>query len=82
MRRLALRIGAPVAALLLAAVVAGGIRWGERREARAFVAARLAEADPAIRKVRELDGQVAAARADAFARYDAGDTATRRVSLE
>ncbi len=74
-RRLALHLGAPMSALLLVAAVAVGIRSSERRHDRAFVAARLLEADPAIREVRDLDARVASARADAFARYDAGDTA-------
>jgi eukaryotic-like serine/threonine-protein kinase len=73
-RRLALRIGAPLGVLLLAAAVALSIRWSERRQAHAFVAARLAEADQAFRRVEDLDAKVAAARVDAFARYDAADT--------
>ena len=74
LRHLTLRVGAPLGALALAAAVAGGIRWSERRQAHAFVAARLHEADPMTRELRDLDAQVEAARADAFAGYDAGDT--------
>ena len=40
----------------------------------AFVAARLAEADPAFRSFEDLDAKVSAARMDAFAPYDAADT--------
>ena len=72
-RRFALRIGAPVTVLLLVLAVVYAIRWSDRRQARAFVAARLAEAAPAIGELRDLDEKVSAARADAFARYDAGD---------
>jgi formylglycine-generating enzyme required for sulfatase activity len=72
-RRRALRIGAPVGALLLVALIAFAVRWGERRQAHAFVVARLAEADPKAREAVTLDAQVAAARQEAFARYDADD---------
>ena len=74
-RRLALRFGAPVGAVFVLAAAVGGVRWGERRQSRAFVAARLAEADSSRRDARALDVQVEAARADAFARCDAGDSA-------
>jgi len=73
MRRAAKLVAAPMAALVLAAATAGAIRANERRQAHAFVAARLAEAAPWIRRVSELDSQVASARAEAFARYDADD---------
>src|SRR6185436_16212039 len=44
-RRWALRAGVPLAALLLLASLAGAVRWREQRQTRAFVAARIAEAD-------------------------------------
>jgi formylglycine-generating enzyme required for sulfatase activity len=73
-RRLAQRVAAPVGALFLVAATIGAIRWNERRQARAFVAARLADAAPLLHEAAELDAQVASARAEAFARYDADDT--------
>jgi formylglycine-generating enzyme required for sulfatase activity len=72
-RRWALRAGAPLAALLLAASLAGVVRWREQRQTRAFVAARIAEADAASREELVLEEQIETARAAAFAGFDAGD---------
>ncbi len=72
-RTWSLRVGAPVLALLAAGAIAIGIRWSEQRQARAFVAAQLADAEPLLREVKADDAEVEAARAAAFARFDAGD---------
>jgi len=72
-RRWAWRIGAPLGALLIAASIIGAFRWSERRRTRAFVAARLAEAEVVIREVSALEERVKAGRAEAFARFDASD---------
>ena len=72
-RRWAWRVGAPLGALLVAASIVGAFRWSERRQTRAFVAARLAEAEVASREVTALEERVKAARAEAFARFDAND---------
>lgn len=72
-RRWAVRFGAPLGVLLLLVGLAGAVRWNERRQTRAFVDARLAEADAASREAVKLDEQVETARAAAFARFDAGD---------
>jgi formylglycine-generating enzyme required for sulfatase activity len=72
-RRWALRVGAPLAALLLLAGVLGAVRWREQRQTRAFVAARMAEADAASREELAIEAQLEAARAAAFARFDADD---------
>jgi formylglycine-generating enzyme required for sulfatase activity len=63
----------PLAALLLLASLAGAVRWRERRQTRAFVAARIAEADAVNREELGLDEQLETARATAFARFDADD---------
>ena len=72
-RRWGLRAGAPIGVLLAVAAIIGSFRWGEARQSRAFVAARLADAELLTREVRRLDAEVAVARSDSFARYDAGD---------
>jgi serine/threonine protein kinase/formylglycine-generating enzyme required for sulfatase activity len=72
-RRRMLRFGAPVGAALLAGAAAAGIHGIERRDAHAFVAARLAEAEPWLRRASALDTEVEAARNDAFSRFDGGD---------
>jgi eukaryotic-like serine/threonine-protein kinase len=72
-RRLALRVGTPLALLALVVGVAVAIRWSERRQTSAFVAARLSEAEAIIKDAYDLDAQTDTARADAFARYDSND---------
>jgi serine/threonine protein kinase/formylglycine-generating enzyme required for sulfatase activity len=72
-RRRMLRFGAPVGAALLAGAAAAGIHGIERRDAHAFVAARLAEAELSLRRASALDREIEAARNDAFSRFDAGD---------
>ncbi len=67
-RRWALGAGVPLAALLLSASLAGAVRWSEQRQTRAFVAARIAEADAASREELGRGEQLEAARAAAFAR--------------
>jgi formylglycine-generating enzyme required for sulfatase activity len=74
-RRWSLRLGAPVALLVAVVAIAVGTRWSERRQARAFVDARLAEAAPRMREVKTDDANVESARAAAFTRFDAGDKA-------
>jgi hypothetical protein len=74
LRRWALRAAAPFAVLLVVVAVVGGLRWRERLEDRRFVDARLVEADSAVREVEAVDAAVERARADAFARFDAGDS--------
>ena len=74
LRRWAVRVGAPAGTILLVAAIVGGVRWSERRQAHAFVAARLAEAEPLAREVSALEAQVQTERTEAFTRYDADDT--------
>ena len=72
-RRWAIRAGAPLAVLLLLAGIVGVVRWREQRQTRAFVAARIAEADGASREALAIEAQVETARAAAFARFDGDD---------
>ena len=69
------RIGTPALAVVALAAIGGGVRWRERRQTHAFVAAQLAEADINRREWVALGDQVEAARARAFALYDAHDAA-------
>src|SRR5262249_59208152 len=71
--RWAVRGSVRLGLLLLGVAVVGAVRWRERTRTRAFVAARLAEADAPGQEVQRLDEQVDRARAAAFARFDADD---------
>ena len=74
-RGLLLRVGVPVAALVVIALTVAGLRLHERDETFAFVAGRVAEADRLLGEVAQIEARVEAARAQAFASYDRGEWA-------
>jgi formylglycine-generating enzyme required for sulfatase activity len=74
LRQWAIRSLVVSGALVGVALVVVAIKAGERRQARAFVAARLADADIKIDEAAALELQGDAARAEAFGRYDGSDT--------